>query len=142
MRDQRKVDADHLKLLSIFHFVLAGLSVVGLGFLILHWLFLHTMLTSPELMKGGKGGPPPEAFFAFFQWFYIIFGTMIVIMGVANLISGWCIRKRRGRVYSLIVAGIDCMGIPLGTTLGVFTFVVLLRESVNEVYEAARAPGS
>jgi hypothetical protein len=28
-RDQRKIDADHLKLLAIFHFVGAGLAVWG-----------------------------------------------------------------------------------------------------------------
>ena len=33
-RDQRQIDAGHLKLLMIFHFVAAGLSVLGLLFLL------------------------------------------------------------------------------------------------------------
>ena len=88
MRDQRKVDADHLKLLAVFHFVLAGLAVVGLGFLFMHWFFIHAIIGNPEMIKNAKGGPPPEAFFAIFKWFYLFMGACIVTMGVANLVSG------------------------------------------------------
>lgn len=139
LRDQRKVDADHLKLLAVFHYVLGGLAVVGLGFLCLHWLMLHTFMGNPEMWQTPPGKPqppPPEAFLAMFKWFYLFMGTMIVAGGVGNVVSGLCIRARRGRVLSLIVAGINCLCFPFGTVLGVFTFVVLLRESVVEVYEA------
>lgn len=135
-RDQRKVDAEHLKLVAVFHFVLAGLSVVGIGFLCLHWFFMHTFFDNPEMWKNAKEGPPPKEFFAIFQWFYIVMGGFILTAGLANLASGFCIWKRRARVFSLIVAGLNCLCFPFGTALGVFTFVVLLRESVAEVYEA------
>jgi len=39
-------------------------------------------------------------------------------------------------MFSLIIAGINCVQFPFGTVLGVFTFVVLLRDSVRELYEA------
>ena len=39
-------------------------------------------------------------------------------------------------MFSLVVAGLNCMGFPFATVLGVFTFLVLLRESVVELYEA------
>jgi len=35
-RDQRKIDEDHLNLLGIFHFVGAGLAMLGLLFLVAH----------------------------------------------------------------------------------------------------------
>ena len=140
MRDQRKADAEHLKLLAIFHFVLAGLTLIGLGFLFLHWFFMHSIFENPEMFKHAKDGPPPAQFFAVFKWFYIFFGTCIVTGGILNLLSGWAILRRRARIFSLIVAGIDCAVIPLGTALGVFTFIVLLRDSVREVYEAGQGP--
>jgi hypothetical protein len=136
MRDQRKIDAEHLKLLGILHFVVAGLTLVALGFLFLHWFFMHSILGNPEMWKNQKGGPPPEQFFAVFKWFYAFFGTCIVTCGVTNAISGWAILKRRARIFSLIVAGFDCAFFPFGTCLGVFTLIVLLRDSVREVYEA------
>ena len=138
MRDQRKVDADHLKLLAIFHFVLAGFSILGLCFLFLHWFMMHTFLFNPEFLKNAKSGPPPAEFFLIFRWIYVFAGTCIASMGIGNLISGWCILKRRARIFSLVIAGIDSLCFPFGTTLGVFTFVVLLRESVAEVYTAAQ----
>jgi hypothetical protein len=140
MRDQRKVDAEHLKLLAVFHFVVAGLSIVGLGFLCMHWFFMHSIFDNPEMFKHAKDGPPPKEFFAIFKWFYVVIGVCIVTGGIANLVSGWLILQRRARVFSLIVAGLDCAFVLLGTALGAFTFVVLLRDSVREVYEAAREP--
>jgi hypothetical protein len=35
------VDADHLKLLAVFHFVGAGLALVGIGFLLLHYTVMR-----------------------------------------------------------------------------------------------------
>jgi len=140
MRDQRKIDADNLKLLAILHFVLAAMSLLGIAFLFLHWLFMHTLIGNPEMWKNQKGGPPPEQFLAIFYWFYAIFGGMILAAGITNVISGCMILKRRARVFSLIVAALDCMFFPFGTCLGVFTFVVLLRDTVREVYEVEAVP--
>ena len=47
-------------------------------------------------------------------------------------------RPRRARTFSLVMAGVNCLSVPLGTTLGVFTFIVLLRESVAAQYALAR----
>ena len=55
--------------------------------------------------------------------------------GLLNLISGLYIRVRRHRTFSIIVGGINCLHMPLGTMLGVFTIVVLMRDSVRELYE-------
>ena len=136
LRDQRKVDADHLRLLAIFHFVIAGLAVVGLGFLAMHYMVMHAVMSNPEMWKNQKGMPPPEQFFAMFKWFYVFFGAMLIVGGIANLLSGLCIRARKFRIFSLIVAGIDCIQIPFGTVLGVFTLIVLLRDSARESYDA------
>jgi len=136
LRDQRKVDIDHLRMLAIFHFVLACLTLVGLGFLGLHYALMHTLMTDHDLWKNQKGGgPPPEQFFAMFQWIYLILGGLCVVGGVANLLSGLFLRKQVNRVFSLVVAGIDCMQFPFGTVLGVFTLIVLLRDSVAALYE-------
>ena len=140
MRDQRKIDADHLRLLGIFHFILAALSIIGLGCLFLHWFMMHTFFENPEMWRNQKSGPPPEQFFAVFKWFYAIFGVMMIGSGVANLFSGLFIRRNVYRIFSLIVAGSNCLWFPFGTALGVFTFVVLLRDSVRERYEPQ--PGS
>ena len=140
-RDQRKIDSDHLNLLAIFHFVGAGLGLLGLLFLLLHFTMMHMVFTNPEMWKNSKQGPPPVVFFDIFKWFYLVFGIWFVGSGVLNLISGFFLRARKHRNFSLVVAGITCLHIPLGTVLGVFTIIVLMRDSVRELYEiAARIP--
>lgn len=39
-------------------------------------------------------------------------------------------------MFALVVAGLDCVRIPVGTALGVFTISVLLRDSVRQSYAA------
>jgi hypothetical protein len=136
IRDQRKIDSDHLKLLSIFHYVVAGFSLLGLGFLFLHWLFMHSMFTNPAMWQNSEQPPPPPEFFALFKWIYVFLGTMIILGGVGNVMSGLFIRGHKARVFSLVVAGINCLFFPIGTILGVFTLIVLLRPSVVELYAA------
>jgi hypothetical protein len=50
-RDQRKVDADHLKILSIFHFVGAGLAFLGILFLLAHYAMFHFMFANPKFWQ-------------------------------------------------------------------------------------------
>ena len=137
-RDQRKIDANHLNLLAIFHFVGAGLSLIGIAFLLAHYTFMHAIFTNPEIWKDQKQPMPmpPEQIFAMMKWFYLAGAVWFVSSGVLNLISGLCLRARKGRTFSLVVSGLNCLHLPLGTVLGVFTIVVLIRDSVRELYEA------
>jgi peptidoglycan biosynthesis protein MviN/MurJ (putative lipid II flippase) len=135
-RDQRKIDGNHLDILSIFHFVGAVLALFGILFLLAHYAFMHAMFTNPPFWQGQKQEPPPEQIFAILKWFYLIFGLWFLASGVLNLISGFCLRARKCRTVSFIVAGINCVQIPLGTVLGVFTIIVLVLDSVRELYEA------
>ena len=140
-RDQRKIDADHLNLLGIFHFVGAGLAVLGILFLLGHYALMHAVFTNPKFFENQKSGPPPAQLFAIFKWFYLVMGIWFVTSGVLNVISGLCLRARKHRTLSLVVAGINCLHIPLGTVLGVFTIVVLMRDSVREfLAEGHRGP--
>jgi hypothetical protein len=138
LRDQRKIDADHLHLLGVLHFVLAGLAVIGLGFLFLHYTLMQSLLSNPEMWKNQQGGgPPPKEFFAIFKWFYLIFGVGLSAGGLGNVLSGIFIWKKKHRIFSLVVAGLNCIQFPFGTALGVFSFIVLYRDSVCESYESS-----
>jgi hypothetical protein len=37
-------------------------------------------------------------------------------------------------LYCLVVAGIECIFMPFGTVLGVFTIIVLMRPSVRNLF--------
>ncbi len=135
-------DDDHIRLLSIFHFVVAGLSLLGILFLFGHYLMLHTVFSNPGLWKSSKNMPfPPTQLFAIFIWFYFIMGTVLLTASVLNLLSGIFLHQRRHRVFSLVVGGLNCLQIPFGTILGVFTIVVLSRNSVRAAYERNKYEG-
>lgn len=133
-RDPMTADADHLKLLAIFHFVVAGFAVVAILFLCLHYALMTALFTNPKIAQQPDTHQLRE-FFGILQWFYALAGALLVMGGLANLVSGLWIRARRHRVFSLIVAGLNCVQIPFGTALGVFTIIVLVRDSVVELYE-------
>jgi hypothetical protein len=135
-KDQRKIDANHLNLLSIFHFVGAGLALLGILFLLAHFALFHAFFANPKMWADQKQEPPTAEFFAIFKWFYLLGGIWFLASGVLNVVSGLCIRVRKHRTFSLVVAGINCIHMPFGTILGVFTIIILLRDSVQELYEA------
>ncbi|MEA3210769.1 MAG: hypothetical protein QOE70_3826 [Chthoniobacter sp.] len=138
-RDQRVVDQEHLKLLAIFHYVVAGLAFAMIGFLVLHFMMMRMFFDNPEMWKD-MPNPPPHQFFAMFKWLYLIMGSFMIFYAIGNLLSGLWIRAKKNRMFSLVMAGLNCIQIPFGTVLGVFTIVVLVRDSVRELYEGSGVP--
>ena len=135
MPEPRKADIEHLTLLSIFHFVGAGLALLGILVLAGHYAFMSSFVFNPKVWENQKQGPPPAELFAIFKCFYLVAGFWCLSSGVLNVLSGLFIRARKHRTFSIVVAAINCLHIPVGTVLGVFTLVVLIRESVRELYE-------
>lgn len=177
-------DESHLKVISVCHYVMAGFYLLGIGFVILHFMLMsfvftmaepahatttatpapHIVESTPpattEVVPEGEtssnnpsellGVPPdatappsapaaapfPKEIMPFFIIFYVVMGVFLVALCVCNALSGHYIRKRKNRLFSFIIAGLNCMQFPLGTALGVFTFIVLTRESVKMVYSA------
>jgi hypothetical protein len=130
---QLLIDGEHLKLLSIFHFIVAGLALCALCFVFLHYLMMKGMFSNPDIWKSTQN-PPPKDFFKIFIWFYVFFGVVFFVAGFFNLLSGFFLLKRKHRVFSLVVAGLNCLQIPFGTILGVFTIMALSRDSVRKMY--------
>jgi hypothetical protein len=140
-QDQPAVDGEHLRLLAIFHFIWAGLALVGLAFLGLHFAIMSAVIFSrPELMHPNvHGGTTPASVFRMFRWVYLFFALGLVTCGAANLLSGLFLLRRRHWTYSVVIAALDCLQLPLGTILGVFTLVVLNRGSVRRAYAGGTA---
>jgi hypothetical protein len=138
MLDQRKRDIEHIRLLAILHFVFGGLAMLGILFLLIHYFILHTVFANPELWKSQPNSTPPlKEFFEVFVWLYVFMGFLLVIGCLLNLLSGLFLLKRRHRVFSLVIAGLNCLQIPFGTALGILTILVLLRDSVRELYDGS-----
>jgi hypothetical protein len=128
-------DAEHLRLLTIGHYVGAGLGVVGIAFLGLHFLFFTTVFKSiPPQSQSGRPPFDMKQVLAVVPWFYGAAGALLLTNSVLNVVSARCIANRRARTFSIAVAGLNCMHVPLGAALGVLTILVLTRESVRAAY--------
>ncbi len=130
-------DQEHLKLLGVFSFVIAGLGLGGLAFLGVHYLIMSTAFDNPAMwqksMAEQRNAPPfdPTQFFHIFRYFYLLFAAWGVASIIANTIAGFCLLNSRDRTFCMIVAGFNCINFPFGTALGVFSLIVLVRESVR-----------
>lgn len=129
-------DEDQLRLLSIFHYVVAGLMALFSMLPLLHFAIGAAIVFAPEsLGNTSKGGPPPD----FFGWFFMAFAGAFIALGltIATCIalSGRFIARRRHYLFCLVVAGVaTVMCMPFGTILGIFTIIVLMRASVKEAF--------
>ena len=130
-------DNQHLELLSIFHYVVGGLTALFSCFPLIH-LGVGIAMLSGEF-QGDH--PPPRAF----AWIFIMIASVIILTGwtlaVAIIIAGRKLKKRTGRTFCLVIAGLECMMMPFGTGLGVLSLIVLTKESVKELFSMPSPPG-
>ncbi|MFO1451350.1 MAG: hypothetical protein U1F61_24535 [Opitutaceae bacterium] len=134
----RSKDEEQLRLLAIFHYVVAGLGALFACFPLIHVGMGLMMVLNPELMTGGQKSPPPPAAFGYL---FIAMGAFFVLLGwaaaICTLISGRMLARRRKRLFSFVMAALLCAFMPFGTILGIFTIIVLSRESVQRLYQEA-----
>ena len=135
----RREDIDHLNLLSVFHYVLGGIGFFLACFPLIHVTLGWIMVHHPSMMSGNHGTPPPAAV----GYLFIVIGGLLVIAGwivaLLTVVSGWMISRRRNRIFSIVIAALLCAFVPFGTVLGVFTIIVLSRESVKQLYASTPA---
>ncbi len=124
-------DAEHLKLLSIFYYVAAGLSLLALLGLLAQAVFM-TLLFRDFGPPGSSGAPEP--FFGFFYVVFILFGALTAVVGTLQLMTANGLRTQRRYGLCFTVAVITCLSIPLGTVLGVFTIIVLNRPGAKMLF--------
>ncbi|MDB4265325.1 hypothetical protein N9891_01100 [bacterium] len=72
--------------------------------------------------------------FRIFIYLYIFWAALALLGMILNFMSARYLGQRRKKVFSMITAGVNCLSIPLGTALGIFTLVVLSRSSVERIY--------
>ena len=137
---QRIVDNDQLRLVSMFHFLYAGLAGAGFMFLCAHFVFMRWILRhASEWGHGTPSNVPPEGVFHLMGFIYFFGGVLLLAGFFLNLLSASFLRQRTHRAFSLFVAGVNCLHIPFGTALGVFSIMTLTRDSVRRTYEGPRA---
>lgn len=156
-------DLQHLKILAICHWVFGGMlglfACLGILYLVIGIVIFNqtkpatTSVSTPPatVVTRGNGSmnvrvnaTATRSSSDDDRTLGIVFTSMgsafIVLGGVGgglNLYSGFGLLRQRRRRLSLVVAALDCLSIPLGTVLGIFTMIVLARATVKTLYQTA-----
>jgi hypothetical protein len=123
-------DLEHLKLLSVFHYVVAGMMALVACIPFFHF-FIGLALTTGALGDADPEVRPLGIIFMVFAGLFIVAGWAL-----AGLIAtaGRSLQTKRHYTFCLVMAGVECLFMPFGTVLGVFTIIVLMRDSVKELF--------
>lgn len=125
-------DLEQLNLLSIFHYVVAGVSALLFCFPLFHLVFGIAMLSG----WGDFSGRDPGMQFAgcFMVAFAVIFITFGWGYAACLAVAGSYLKQHTRYTFCLVMAAVSCLFAPLGTVLGVFTLMVLMRPGVRELF--------
>lgn len=88
----------------------------------------------------GSFAPPSSAMPPAFGWLFVFAGVLALlateILAVLTFAAGRCLVRRRNQTLIQVVAALLCLHVPLGTLLGVFTFIILGRPSIASLFGA------
>lgn len=127
-------DVEHLKLLSIFYYVMAGLQVLG--------TCGGTIYTGIgcALLVGGLAEPDVKFMGVMMLGVGVFVVIITAVFAVLYFLAARALRAHRRRIFCTVVAAITCLSVPLGTVLGIFTLIVLARPTVRIMFDLPGQP--
>ena len=135
---QEAIDNEHLKLLSIFHYIVSGIAALCACIPFIHLAIGLFLIIAPGRLANNN--EPPE----FIGWFFVTLASFFILVGwafaVLVLIAGRCIAQRRYHTFCFVMGCVECLFMPFGTVLGVFTIFVLIRPTVKELFKPGAQP--
>jgi hypothetical protein len=127
-------DLQYLKLLSFFHYVVGGMAA----------LFAFTPLLCVAIGMLVIGIPAPFDFAGqglptFIGWTLIVIGSVLEVLGwifaFCIILAGRYLARQVHYTFCIVMAALECIFMPFGTVLGVFTVVALASTAVKEMFE-------
>jgi hypothetical protein len=127
-------DIHYLKLLSIFHYIVGGLAALFAFFPAIYVVIGIVAVCAPGSLES-EG----EAMPLVIGWLFIIIGTVFVLIGWAFafcvILTGRYLARQVHYMFCMVIGAIECLFMPFGTALGIFTIVVLARSSVKKMFK-------
>ena len=134
-------DRQHLQLLAIFHYVLAALAALFSLLPVLH-MVMGLVIVGESARSGGEDA----AIGVVMGWMFVAMSMLFILAGLAFAVclflAGRFLDQRTHYTFCLVTAAISCMFVPIGTVLGVFTLIVLMRPAVKAEFEGQAASGA
>lgn len=136
---QALLDEEHLKLLRIGYMVAGAADGFFAIFPLIYVLIGIFIAAAAPPGSGRPGDPSPAVFGLLFVIIGLVVSFVFAAQAVLKLVTARAIGRRQSRMLCMIAAGLSCLQMPWGILLGVFTFMVLGRASVKELFEPTPA---
>ncbi|MBV8173281.1 MAG: hypothetical protein JO077_17395 [Verrucomicrobia bacterium] len=137
-------DVEHLKLLGIFHYIWGGLSLVGALFIGAYFLVIgFVLMNNPSSSASSEDSGSASVAGGILIGVGVVLFLIFIVYGVLTLMAGGKYRKHQGGYwfcFTLAIVTLILGGIP-GIVLGIFSLVVLGRESVKALFRGQSLPG-
>jgi len=138
-------DLEHLKLLGIFHYIWGALSLIGGIFIGGYFLVIGIILMSnPPTSSSSEDSGSASMVGGIMIAVGVVLFLIVVVYGILTLMAGGKYRKHQGGYWFCFILAIVTLvigGIP-GIVLGIFSLIVLSRESVKAVFKGQSLPGT
>jgi nitrogen fixation/metabolism regulation signal transduction histidine kinase len=136
--DERQsiLDEEHLRLLRIGYFV-AGAAHLFFALIPLIYVAIGIGIATAGVSPSRPGEPSPAMVGVLLIVVGMLVSFLLGAVAVLQLIAARALGQRRSRLLCHIAAGASCLQMPWGVVLAVFTFIVLGRESVKQLFEPA-----
>ena len=127
-------DLVQLKQLVLYHYILAGLTVVMSCTPVVY------IFTGLAMMRGDSALPGLEDFplqRELGQLFVVLAGCMILLGWVhasVIFVMGRWVAQRRRHALLLVISGMNCMYFPFGTLVSIWAIIVLSRPRVGILF--------
>jgi len=139
--DSPLITAHDLRLLSIGYYIQAGIAGFYTLLIIGYSAFATVILANINKMTGQANQPEiPAAVLSVISILLALGLGISCAYTVCVFLAGYWLRHFRNKVFIQVLAGFNCLAIPYGTVLGIFTFMVLQRPSAKQFFAGAGAP--
>ncbi len=126
---QEVIDNEHLKIMSIVHFVYSIPS-----FFVSMYLLLYAVMMPFIAMTDSTIDESENVIFICMAVGFGLASLFSILTSIGLIVSGISIRKRKFRILSLIVSLPLFLSFPIGTLVGVLSIILFNRPSIKKLY--------
>jgi hypothetical protein len=138
--DSPEITAHDLRLLSIGYYIQAGIAAFYSMLLLGYAGFVTAMLSTIANSPNSTGDNIPPWILPFISLLMLVILLLVCLYTVALFLAGLWLRRFRNLVFIQVIAALNCLAIPYGTLLGIFTFLVLQRPTAKQFFVPPPAP--
>ncbi len=136
METNNEKELKQLNTLAVLHYVWGGITL----FFGLLPVFVYFILGIGMLSGSMAAGNEEEQFvLGVIGGIFIVVASVavifIILFSVLKILTGVFLQRRKHRIFCMVIAGFECLNIPLGTLLGVFTLITLEKPEVKSLFQ-------